>query len=199
MVRRNGTEELQVIIGFIRMQLGPAAVRFLAKCKSLRREQHIQAVRIIVNGGQGSRYPFYPRRRSRLLPCAFFGSGIRTSYAHIEVQVTGRIHGLAQVLPWVFRWCLRLVGAMPDYISQRIGPAIPRLSKLCLPNRSLDLEKSPPTGIFAHEKKSAHRDFRPRKKVRSPGFPPTKKSPPTWIFAHKWWSWRAPGRSLSST
>ena len=123
MVRHNGSERQQLLLGFRSIRLNQCVCHFLGKCKTLSYSlEGMNMVKVVVFQLRQSftRYPGNPRTRRR--PRRGPAQGIGRYAVNIYVEFTGSLDALFKACTLFARWCVAL-RIEPDYISQRIGNA----------------------------------------------------------------------------
>lgn len=139
-IRRNGSENVQVVLGFSSFFLNLELSRLLANWKEARKNIDICMVKVVIlhqsfmrTGVPMSttRYPHFPRRYGFRMqyPATYIGNG--EGYA-LYVEITGRLHALLSVVQKMLRTSEETLGKSPDFLWQRLGRSAVRFNSAVL-------------------------------------------------------------------
>eukprot|EP00973_Karenia_brevis_P085807 11903423-Karenia_brevis.AAC.1 len=135
MPRHNGSERLQIIIGYWAFTINTLFCRLLAKWKRFAADPSIAMVRIVIIPGlesshrSVSRYPHFPRqgiRRSRYRQQYQFQTqwarNIGNGHGYmVYAEVTGRLAGLLNAVRQMYDSSIQLLCRPPDFLFFRLG------------------------------------------------------------------------------
>ena len=131
-VEADASETLHLVTGFRTIPCCNQMWKFLGKCKTLAKLRTMLMVKVVLfprwsvfpSHGARTRYPCYPRKSGsleRLFGLEIFTPKVKIDSLQLHLEFSGTdLSVLLQAVKCAFSWSLRLLGRVPDHLSQRI-------------------------------------------------------------------------------